>query len=185
LRILYYTYDYCGIDHLRRALALAEQVAFECPEATQLLVSGIPQPRNTKLPFKLDMIKLPTMDLPFKGRDYGSTCMSTPLLREAIILNALRHFEPDVIFMEEASGEAQREMVKALTQLKLDHSEMKFVIRLYKIEEDTSTSLRSLLSSRNSISLPSTLRAARSYASEDYGIARKDSKRHSVVTSKN
>ncbi len=185
MKVFHYSYDYHGVSHLRQAITRAEQVAVEFPEATQLLVSGMPQPRNTKLPHKLDMIKLPGMDMPFQERYSGLPSVPTTSLREEIIWNALRHFDPDVVFMDESSMEARGEMTKVMDRLKLERPETKLVIRLHKIEGNTTT-LRHVFPSKNRMASSPDLTTSEIHCEEGHDVetmqGHSTSSRYSAVT---
>src|SRR5512138_2517987 len=91
-RIMLYSHDTYGLGHLRRSLAVAEQLAQDIPEASQLLITGSVVSGAFRLPERLDMIKLPALT---KGSDghYGSRILPLSLgqivtWREQMILQA-------------------------------------------------------------------------------------------------
>ncbi|MFQ5598093.1 MAG: hypothetical protein ACE5GK_08585 [Nitrospiria bacterium] len=106
MRIFHYCHDSEGQGPIQHAIDIAEQIAADLPSATQLLVTGSSQPKRFKLPKKLDLIKLPKMD---ERHDHPSTDPLLPAgvvkaLREMIILDAIKHFKPNVIFVKAPEG---------------------------------------------------------------------------------
>ncbi len=137
MRVLHYFHQANGRGHIQRTLALAGQVALDLPEVTQLLVTDTPQPRGVTLPPKLDFIKLPSTDPSSTGGFHDPSLLLPPgvteVLRESLILNAIKHFRPDVILMEISEG-AQREIHYMRNYLQQNQIETKFVIGVGDIE---------------------------------------------------
>ncbi len=156
MRVFHYAYDYYGTGHLQWTLNLAKQVAFEFPEATQLLVTGTPQPHQTKLPSKLDMIKLPGIERSAKGGDgLGSSPQLRPL-REVIILNAVKRFDPDIVFIDEDLIEVRGEISLALDYLHFERPETKLITGINNI--------------RSSAMMPRHARIARGAPASSYAL---------------
>ncbi len=137
MRIFHYSRDTYGEGHLQQTLAIAKQIARDFPEATQLLVSGTPQPRGIKLPEKLDFIKLPRMDESII-EDFHAPSLLLPFgiihsLREKIILETIKHFNPDVVLVA-SSAMAKTEMFPALDYLRVDRPETKLLMDMSNIE---------------------------------------------------
>ncbi len=131
MRILHYSRDTYGASHLERTLSIASRFASDFPHATQLVVSGTPQPGWAKLPGRLDFIKLPTMDESLLG-DFHSPSLSLSYgaiasLREKIILGTIKHFQPDLVLVE-SSTNGQGEMSPALEYLEWERPETKLIV---------------------------------------------------------
>ena len=140
MRIFYYSHDTYGLGHMQRTLAIARQVALDCPEATQLLVTGSPQAHAFELPERLDIIKLPSVGKSATG-DYCSRTLRLPFktlkaLRETIILETVRHFKPDIVLVDKAPAGVRGEMLSALAYLKEARPETKRVLGMRDIEDD-------------------------------------------------
>jgi predicted glycosyltransferase len=60
-RILFYSHDGFGLGHLRRNLKLATRLIEEQPEASALLVAGLPGTPDFDLPPGIDLVKLPAI----------------------------------------------------------------------------------------------------------------------------
>ncbi len=140
MRIFYYSHDTYGLGHIQRTLAIARQVALDCPEATQLLITGSPQAHSFELPDRLDIIKLPSISKSSKG-EYRSRTLRIPFkalkaLRETIILETIRHFKPDVVLVDKAPAGVKGEMLPAFAYLKEKRPETKCVLGMRDIEDD-------------------------------------------------
>ncbi len=140
MRIFYYSHDTYGLGHIQRTLAIARQVALDCPEATQLLVTGSPQSHSFELPDRLDIIKLPSITKSPEG-GYCSRTLQLPFktlkaLREILILEAIRHFKPDIVLVDKAPAGVKGEMRPALSFLKKERPETKLVLGMRDIEDD-------------------------------------------------
>ncbi len=140
MRIFYYSHDTFGLGHIRRTLAIAHQVAIDCPEATQLLVTGSPQAHSFELPDRLDIIKLPSVRKCPKG-EYHSRSLLLPFdtlkaLRQTLILETIRHFKPDIVLVDKAAAGVKGEMLPALRYLQTVRPETKLVLGMRDIEDD-------------------------------------------------
>ncbi len=156
MRVFHYSYDYPRVEHLQWPLKFAEQVVFEFPEATQLLVTGTPQSHNTKLPHSLDMIKLPDMGAIFQG-GYGDLKSLRPSRglnprREVIILNTVRHFDPDVVFIDDGLMGQGGKVALTVDYLRLERPETKLVT-VIDITECSAMILRHILNSSKEMAL--------------------------------
>jgi predicted glycosyltransferase len=60
-RALFYSHDGFGLGHLRRNVKLATRLVEEMPEASALLVAGLPSTLAFDLPAGLDLVKLPAI----------------------------------------------------------------------------------------------------------------------------
>lgn len=131
MRVLHYSHDDYGSDHLERTLDAAKQIAFEFPEATQLVVTGSPQPRDKRLPKGVDYIKLPNMDESSKIEGHTPSLLlpygAIKTMRETLISGAIQSFKPDVVLVE-TREEARGEICEALDQLHEQHGEAQLVL---------------------------------------------------------
>ncbi len=139
MRIFHYSHDTYGLGHIRRTLAIAEQLASDFPLATQLVVSGTPQPSCFKLPNRLDFIKLPDIDKPSNKKVHAPSLLLSfdelKTFREKIILDAIRHFNPDVVLVDKSPAGVYGELLPSLDYLKHERPETKLILGLSDIED--------------------------------------------------
>lgn len=132
MRVLHYSHDHYGIENLQRTFAFTEQVSIEFQKATQLVISGSPQPCGVKLPRKVDYIKLPSMDQSRKNELHVPS-LSLPLdvikkFRETLLFEAIQQFKPDVVVLE-AERDIQEEFYDNINNLKQDQFDAEIILR--------------------------------------------------------
>ena len=131
MKVIHYSYDYRGADNFQRMIAAAERVAFELPEAFQLLVTDSPNPHEDKLPKKADYIKLPSR---IESSNLGNHAPPPPSLPyhvikslcKTFIFDAIRCFKADVVLVQ-APREIQREFFYDLNHFQRKPIEAKLV----------------------------------------------------------
>ncbi|MFQ5598094.1 MAG: glycosyltransferase family protein [Nitrospiria bacterium] len=140
MRILHYSHDTYGLGHIRRSLAIAEQVASDFPHASQLLISGTPQPHCFSLPHQLDFIKLPNIDKPLGKKKQGPDLLlpfkTLKALRENIILEAIKYFKPHIVLVDKAPAGMCGEMLPSLHYLQEACPDTKLVLGMSDIEDN-------------------------------------------------
>lgn len=139
-RILLYAHDVYGIGPMHRALALAQQFARDVPRVSQLLLTGSPQSLCFDWPARFDYLKLPAVKEGATGA-YAADALALPFetllaLREAMIFEAVRHFEPDVVLVDRAPAGMRGEMLRALGYLKDKRPQTTLVLGMRDIEDD-------------------------------------------------
>lgn len=104
LRVLLYSHDSVGLGHLRRNLAIADEVAGAFPNSSVLIVTGSPCATQFELPANTDLIKISSITKNEQGiyvsRSSSSSLESTLKLRSQMILQSFRAFKPDLIIMD-------------------------------------------------------------------------------------
>ena len=99
-----YSHDSVGLGHLRRNLAIADEVAGAFPNSSVLIVTGSPCATQFELPANTDLIKISSITKNEQGiyvsRSSSSSLESTLKLRSQMILQSFRVFEPDLIIMD-------------------------------------------------------------------------------------
>lgn len=104
LRVLLYSHDSVGLGHLRRNLAIANQIAKSFPNSNTLIVTGSPCASHFQLPANTDMIKLPSISKDASGRyvslDSMGSLDETLSFRSEMILNAFRLFKPTLVIVD-------------------------------------------------------------------------------------
>jgi len=140
MRIFHYSHDTYGLGHIRRTLAIAEQLALDFPQASQLVVSGTPQPSCFNLPSRLDFIKLPDIDKPFQKKFHAPSLLlqadALKSLRENMILDAMRFFKPDLVLVDKAPAGVRGELLPSLRYLQNERPETKLVLGMCDIEDN-------------------------------------------------
>ena len=104
LRLLLYSHDSVGLGHLRRNLAIANEVATSFPNSSVLIVTGSPCATQFELPANTDLIKIPSISKDTKGRyvtrDLSGSLTRTIKTRSGLILDAFRLFEPTLVIVD-------------------------------------------------------------------------------------
>jgi predicted glycosyltransferase len=116
MRFLFYSHDGLGLGHTRRHLAVASALAKQVPDAAILVATGAEETGRLGLPRQVEILKLPGL-----RKDANDTYSSRRLrvsvseirsLRSALLVSAVRAFEPRVVLVDKhpfgASGEFKR-----------------------------------------------------------------------------
>ncbi len=145
LRILLYSHDSYGLGHIRRNLAIAEEIGAEFPEASTLLLAGNPRSHSFRMPPRLDYVKIPSVTKGSEG-GYRSRSLSLSIseitrLRESIILETVRGFHPDVVLVDHAPLGMRGELKAALRALRRERPATRVVLGLRDIIDDEETVL--------------------------------------------
>lgn len=142
-RILLYSHDTYGLGHIRRTLAIAEQIAIDVPDVNQLLITGSMVAGAFSLPPHLDLIKLPALSKHsnghYKPRTLPLTLAQTIDWREQMILQATEIFEPDLVLVDKVPGGVQGELLPTLRYLKTCKPKTRLVLGMRDIEDDPAT----------------------------------------------
>ncbi len=138
-RIMLYSHDTFGLDHLRRSLAIAERLAAAVPGSQQLLITGSMVAGAFGLPPRFDMIKLPALSKrsggEYKARTLPLTLKQTLDWREQIILQAAVHFKPDLLLVDKVAAGVQGELLPTLRHLRAFSRGTKMVLGMRDIED--------------------------------------------------
>ena len=122
LRVLLYSHDSVGLGHLRRNLAIADEIVTTFPNSSVLVVTGSPCATQFELPANTDLIKIPSITKNEKGlyvdRSSSGSLESTLKLRSQMILQSYRVFEPDLIIMDHQLTGLQGEAMDMLREAK-------------------------------------------------------------------
>jgi predicted glycosyltransferase len=141
--ILLYSHDTYGLGHLRRTLAIANQLAFDIQEASQLLITGSMVAGAFELPPHFDLIKLPALtkrsDGRYMARALPMSLDATISWREQIILQAAIAFEPDLVLVDKTPAGVQGELLPTLQYLKSYRPNTRLILGMRDIEDDPKT----------------------------------------------
>ncbi|MGH2968135.1 MAG: glycosyltransferase family protein [Solirubrobacteraceae bacterium] len=119
---MFYSHDTYGLGHLRRTLALARFLPAGRPMLSQLIVTGSPLAHRFQLPPRTDYIKLPSV-LKMGVETYESRSLGVPFgtlrdLREDMLLSTARHFQPQLLLVDNVPRGLKGELVPTLRLLK-------------------------------------------------------------------
>ncbi|MDQ2911421.1 MAG: glycosyltransferase [Actinomycetota bacterium] len=122
LRVMFYSHDTYGLGHLRRTLTLARYLRREQPLLSQLIVTGSPLAHRFELPPGADYVKLPSV-VKLGAERYEPRSLSLPFatilgLRQELILSCARHFEPQVLVVDNVPAGLKGELVSTLRYLR-------------------------------------------------------------------
>ncbi len=138
-RILLYSHDTYGLGHLRRSLAVAQQLAQDIPDVHQLLITGSMVAGAFGLPPRLDMVKLPALSKrssgQYKARSLPLTLRQTLRWREQMILQATLNFRPHLLLVDKVAGGVHGELLPALRHLRTWSPETRIVLGMRDIED--------------------------------------------------
>ena len=142
-RLLYYSHDTFGLGHIRRTLAIADQVARDVSGARQLLITGSMVAGAFALPPHLDLIKLPALskhsDGRYKARALPLSLAQTIAWREQMILQAVQAFQPDLFLVDKTPAGVEGELLPTLRHIKTWMPNTRLVLGMRDIEDDPAT----------------------------------------------
>lgn len=120
-RVLIYSHDTFGLGHLRRSRALANAIVEKYPGASVVIISGSPVIGNFEFGSGVDYIRIPGVTKLPDG-DYRSLNLNVELdeavgLRQALILQTAKAFQPDVFIVDKEPTGFRGEVVPALDYL--------------------------------------------------------------------
>lgn len=142
-RLLLYSHDTFGLGHIRRTLAIADQVARDHGNVRQLLVTGSMVAGAFRLPPHLDWIKLPALtkrsDGRYKSRALPLSLAQTMTWREQMILQAVEAFRPDIVLVDKTPAGVAGELLPALRHIKTWMPATRLVLGMRDIEDDPAT----------------------------------------------
>lgn len=140
VKAMFYCHDTYGLGHLRRTLALANQVHVSMPGVSQLIVTGSPCAHSFDLPQGADYVKLPSVTKDTNGdyvtRSLSSSFASIRDMRSDILLSAAMHFQPDFFIVDHAPAGLDGEAIATLRYLRKHHPETKLIVGLRDIIDE-------------------------------------------------
>jgi predicted glycosyltransferase len=113
MRFLFYSHDGLGLGHTRRHLAVAAALAQQTPDAAILLATGTEELGRFGLPRQVEILKLPGLrkdsNEEYSARRLKVSVKEIRALRSALLLSAVKAFQPQVVLVDKhpfgASGE--------------------------------------------------------------------------------
>jgi len=139
-RLLIYSHDTFGLGHFRRCLKIAKAFKSVYPESSILLVTGQPQAERYRLPEGTDFIKLPAVikvgDDRYHPRSLGSPFEKIFELRQNLIFEAVRTFQPHIFLIDHSPLGMKGEIKKTLLELKNQNHPPALVLGLRDILDE-------------------------------------------------
>ncbi len=120
-RVLLYSHDTFGLGHLRRNLNIASHLLQRDAAFSALLLTGSSVAASWPMPAGLQVQPLPpvvkTGVEAYAARDGASDFATVKARREAIILDTLVHYRPDVFLVDHAPAGMKGELLGALAYI--------------------------------------------------------------------
>src|SRR5437867_431499 len=122
MRFFFYSHDGMGLGHVRRHIAIATALQETAPEVKVLLATSIDEVGNLGLPPNVDTLKLPGLRK-IANSEYSSRRLGIPsgemrALRAAVLREAVKGFQPDLVLVDKHPFGAGGEMGPALEAAK-------------------------------------------------------------------
>jgi len=121
-RLLIYSHDSFGLGHLRRCRAIAHALVNRYKGLSVLILSGSPIIGRFDFKARVDFVRIPGV-IKLRNGDYTSLGLHIDLkdtlaLRESIILNTTRAFQPDVFLVDKEPLGLKGEVQSTLEMLR-------------------------------------------------------------------
>ncbi len=121
-RVLIYSHDSFGLGHLRRCRALAHALVERYKGVSVLILTGSPIIGRFDFKARVDFVRIPGV-IKLHNGDYTSLGLhirldQTLALRESIILNTAKAFEPDLFIVDKEPLGLQGEVESTLRMLR-------------------------------------------------------------------
>ncbi len=143
VKVCIYSHDTFGLGHLRRNLAIADQLLHSSDRFEVWLLTGSPVIRQWKLPAGLHVQPLPpvvkTGSDRYAARAPGQVFGLTKGYREALIMKLVEEQRPDVFLVDHAPAGMNGELLSTLALLRNELPETRTVIGLRDILDSPSS----------------------------------------------
>lgn len=145
-RILAYCHDGVGVGHLRRTLNICEQVGTTYAETSFLVATGSPFISLFAHGPRVDHLKLPALtkidNETYRSRYLTLTGGEVLRWRESLLLDAARHFAPDVVLVDKAPVGVCGELISMLRWLRKHRPDTRIVFGMRDIEDEPEVTIR-------------------------------------------
>ncbi len=139
-----YCHDTYGLGHLRRAIALGTHLHWRWPTLCQLIVTGSPLPHQLAFPERTDYVKLPSVQRigpeqdadPYAPRVLPISLRELRDLRADILLDIVRHFQPDALIVDVMPIGVKGELVPALFYLRRASPGTRLILGMRDVLDD-------------------------------------------------
>lgn len=139
--ILMYSHDTYGLGHIRRTMAIAEQL--RKANTNILILTGSPIAGRLTFPKYVDYVRIPGMIKKANDEYFPLTIRIDPLqameIRQSIIMATVKTFLPDLFIVDKEPQGLKKEVLPALEWIKLHLKETKTILGLRDIMDDAET----------------------------------------------
>ena len=147
-----YSHDTFGLGHLRRNLAIATHLLRRSRPFSALLLTGSPVVESWPMPAGLQVQAMPpvvkTGAEEYASRDGSFSFATVKARREAVILESVVRYRPDVFLVDHAPAGMKGELLEALAFMREAMPETRIVLGLRDILDSAQT-VRSLWREQN------------------------------------
>lgn len=121
-RLLIYSHDSFGLGHLRRCRTIAHALVDRYKGLSVLIITGSPIIGRFDFKARVDFIRIPGV-IKLHNGEYTSLGLhidlaDTMALRESIILNTSKVFQPDIFLVDKEPGGLKDEVISTLAHFK-------------------------------------------------------------------
>ncbi|MCF6247775.1 MAG: glycosyltransferase [Desulfobacula sp.] len=139
--ILMYSHDTYGLGHIRRTMAIAEQLRKS--NTNILILTGSPIAGRLTFPKYVDYVRIPGMIKKANDEYFPLTIRIDPLqameIRQSIIMATVKTFLPDLFIVDKEPQGLKKEVLPALEWIKTNLENTKTILGLRDIMDDGDT----------------------------------------------
>ena len=139
-RIMFYSDDLSGFEHLRRTIILSQHLASCWPAMRQLIVTGSSIPSDLPLPPGADYVKLPSVaragDDHFVSRTLPISFGEIIDLRRDMLFSIARYFKPEALIVDHTPPGLKEELMPTLQYLRDTSPDTKLILGLRDVIGD-------------------------------------------------
>lgn len=139
--ILMYSHDTYGLGHIRRTMAIAEQL--RKVDTNILILTGSPIAGRLTFPKYVDYVRIPGMIKKANDEYFPLTIRIDPLqameIRQSIIMATVKTFRPDLFIVDKEPQGLKKEVLPALEWIKEKLKHTKTILGLRDIMDDAET----------------------------------------------
>jgi predicted glycosyltransferase len=139
--ILMYSHDTYGLGHIRRTMAIAEQLRKD--DTNILILTGSPIAGRLTFPKYVDYVRIPGMIKKANDEYFPLTIRIDPVqamdIRQSIIMATVKTFLPDLFIVDKEPQGLKKEVMPALEWIKENLKQTKTILGLRDIMDDAQT----------------------------------------------
>ncbi|NOX35273.1 MAG: glycosyltransferase [Deltaproteobacteria bacterium] len=139
--ILMYSHDTYGLGHIRRTMAIAEQLRKS--NTNILILTGSPIAGRLTFPKYVDYVRIPGMIKKANDEYFPLTIRIDPMqameIRQSIIMATVKTFLPDLFIVDKEPQGLKKEVLPALEWIKANLKDTKTILGLRDIMDDADT----------------------------------------------
>ena len=140
LRVAMYSHDTFGLGHLTRTTRIAQGILHAFPESSILILSGSPIAHRFTFPARADYIKLPAVvkagPESYAARELLISQRRILGMRAQLILDAIDHYEPDLMLVDNVPLGMKGELLPTLEFLRRRRPTTQIHLNLRDILDD-------------------------------------------------